>query len=212
MIALVGSPLLGGGVWDPVARLLDATVVTPRGGSPGEVLASLLDQLPHDGELVLVPHSNAGLYVGAVAADRPVAAAVFVDAGLPSDEGPTPTASPLALGFLGGLADRHGLLPPWTSWWPPEDVEPLFPDSATRARVEAEQPRLPLSYFGDAVPAAPGWQRFPCGYLAFGDTYAEEVARTRAAGWRVSVLEGRHLHMLCDPQAVAAEIQRLLAS
>jgi hypothetical protein len=208
VIVLVGSPLLGGAAWEPVAQLLDAVVVTPAGGSAAEGLASLLAQLPMDRELVLVPHSNAGLYVGAVAARRDVRAAVFVDAGLPSPDGPTPTAPAPVLGVLAGLADEAGLLPPWTKWWPEEDVAPLFPDPAARARIEAGQPRLPLSYFSDVVPAAGLPER--CAYLAFGDTYAAEAARADSAGWPGSRLEGRHLHLLVDPQAVAAEIRRLI--
>lgn len=209
MLVLVGSPLLGGAAWRPVASLLDARTVTPVGGSAAEVLASLLDQIPDEPDLVLVPHSNAGLYVGAVAAQRGVRAVVFVDAGIPAPDGPTPTAPAQALGFLGSLVDDEGRLPPWTRWWPEEDVAALFPDAATRAAVEAEQPRLPLSYFSDAVP--PAELHVPCGYLAFGDTYAEEAARATDSGWPVTRLEGRHLHLLVDPPAVAEEIRRLVA-
>ena len=209
MLVLVGSPLLGGAAWQPVASLLDAAVVTPAGGSAAEVLASLLAQVPDEPGLVLVPHSNAGLYAAAVAAERDVRAVVFVDAGIPAADGPTPTAPAQALGFLGGIADEDGILPPWTRWWPEEDVAALFPDAAARSAVEADQPRLPLSYFSDAVPPAP--LEMPCAYLAFGETYAEEVARATASGWPVSRLDGRHLHLLVDPAAVAAEIRRLAA-
>ena len=210
-VALVGSPLLGGAAWEPVAALLGAAVVTPVGGSAAEVLDSVLAQLPAEPDLVLVPHSNAGLFVGAVAARRTVRGVVFVDAGIPSRDGPTPTAPPQALGFLSGRADERGLLPPWTQWWPEADVAALFPSDDVRARVEAEQPRLPLSYFSGEVPAAPGWDQIPCAYLAFGGTYAAEVARAEQSGWPVSRLEGRHLHQLVDPPQVAAEISRLLA-
>jgi hypothetical protein len=50
-----------------------------------------------------------------------------------------------------------------------------------------------------------------CAYLAFGDTYAAETARARQAGWPVTVLDGGHLHMLVDPDEVAAAIVGLLA-
>lgn len=206
-LALIGSPLLGGAAWEPVAQLLGATVVSPVGETPGEVLESLLAGLPADDDLVLVPHSNAGLYVGAVAARRPVRAVVFVDAGIPDPDGPTSTAPPQALGFLSALADGQGRLPPWTQWWPEEDVAVLFPDTAARARVEAAQPRLPLSYFSGQVPAAP--LDMPCGYLAFGETYAEEITRAEQSGWPVVRMDGRHLHLLVDPVGVAAEIRRL---
>jgi hypothetical protein len=205
---LVASPLLGGAAWEPVAGLLDAPVVCPRGSSAAEVLASLLAQLPEGEDLLLVPHSNAGLYAAAVAQQRPVRGVLFVDAGIPAADGPTATAPAGVLAFQRELADADGLLPPWTRWWPEQDVAPLFPSAAVRARVEADQPRLPVSYFSDELPAAPVPQR--CAYLAFGDTYAEEISRAEAAGWPLSTIAGRHLHLLCDPPGVAAEIQRLI--
>jgi hypothetical protein len=97
------------------------------------------------------------------------------------------------------LADRgrEVLVPPAVG-----EVAPLFPDAATRAAVEAEQPRLPLSYFDAAVPSPSGWQDLPAAYLAFGDTYAAERDVARARGWPVTTLPGEHLHLLCAPDAV----------
>ena len=111
--------------------------------------------------------------------------------------------------MLGGLADEAGLLPPWTQWWPPEDTAQLFPDPATRASVEREQRRLPLSYFDGAVPSPAGWRDVPAGYLAFGDTYADERAFAERSGWAVETLPGEHLHMLVDPVSVADALTRL---
>ena len=85
----------------------------------------------------------------------------------------------------------------------------VFPDAETRAEVEAEQPRLPLSYFRARLRVPDGWARRPCAYLAFGDTYAEEVAFAREHGWPVTVLDGRHLHQLHDPAAVGAAVVAL---
>ena len=132
VLALLPSPLLGRRVWaDVAARLRDTgrEVATPsaRGGTPDEVLATLLDGLAADRDLVLVPHSNAGLYVPAVAAARRVAGCVFVDAALPSDAGSTPTAPPALVQNLRPLAGPDGLLPGWTQWWSGADVAPLFP-------------------------------------------------------------------------------------
>lgn len=213
LVVLLPSPLLGPAVWQPVAdRLARESVVVPASGAtPAQVLAGLLDRLPSGRDLVLVPHSGAGLYVGALAAARSVVAAVLADAGIPHPTDVTPTAPAAFLDRLRALADEEGLLPPWTRWWPEADVAPLFPDEHTREAVEAEQPRLPLTYFTSAVPAAPGWeQRVRCGYLAFGGTYAEELARAQAAGWPVRRLEGGHLHQLVDPAAVAAQVDDLV--
>src|SRR6185369_9381836 len=154
VVVLLASPLLGPAVWSPVAEELrrrgwtvvgpPAPPVAPR--SPDDVLDTVLAALPTDRELILVPHSNAGLYVPALTQRRRVAGFVFVDAGLPAATGLAALAPPAFLDFLTTKADADGLLPLWTQWWD-EDVSSLFPDAPTQARVEAEQQRLPLSYF-----------------------------------------------------------------
>jgi hypothetical protein len=160
--------------------------------------------------LVLVPHSNAGLYAAALAAARDVLGLVFVDAGLPADAPTTPTAPPRFREFLATLAGDDGLLPVWTRWWPPEEVEGLFPDVGSRVAVEAEQARLPLGYFDGEVPSPPGWEHLPAAYLAFGDTYDEERAAAGRRGWPTERLSGGHLHQLVDPPAVTAALEGLL--
>ena len=95
---LLTSPLLGPSVWAPVAEVLSGRgldVVVPRLGevaSPVDVLRGYLAGIPEDRPLTLVAHSNAGLYVAALAPERPVEEVVFVDAGLPEDTPWTPTA------------------------------------------------------------------------------------------------------------------------
>jgi hypothetical protein len=179
--------------------------------TPEEVLEELLSEVPDDPGLVLVPHSNAGLYVAALAARRRLAGVVFVDAGLPSAAGTTPAAPGGLVEHLGALVDSDGLLPPWTSWWPREVVDDLFPDKASRAAVEREQRRLPLSYFVSDVPSPPGWEGLPGAYLAFGDAYADERDDARRRGWPVETLPGGHLHQLVDPTAVTDAVERLIA-
>lgn len=176
---------------------------------PEEVLAAFTAAVPAGA--VLVPHSNAGLYAPALAAAGDATATVYVDAALPSAEPTSPLAPPGLLEHLAGLVDDEGLLPPWTRWWDEADLAGLFPDAAWRARVEQEQPRLPWAYFTSRVPVPAGWTARPSAYLAFGGTYAEEAARAREEGWPVDVLDGGHLHLLHDPDAVAASIVTLLA-
>ena len=154
-----------------------------------------------------MPHSNAGLYVAALAEAHDVAGVVFIDALLPSEAPTTRTAEPPFRDFLESLADDQGVLPPWTRWWP--DVSPLFPDPQVRAAVEAEQPRLPLGYFDAEVPTPSGWWSLPAAYLGFGDTYADEQADARHRGWPVETLRGLHLHQLVDPVAVTEALLRL---
>ncbi|WP_200945060.1 MULTISPECIES: alpha/beta fold hydrolase [unclassified Nocardioides] len=195
---LVPSPLLGPATWAPVAELLGGRVVTVDAVEPGPA------------DVVLVVHSNAGLHAPLLASRLGARATVYVDAALAGDGPDTGLAPPRFLDFLTGLADDDGLLPPWTHWWSEDDVRDLFPDPSTRARVEAEQPRLPLSYFSSRVEVPPGWADRPSAYLAFGETYADEIATARGRGWPVTVLRGRHLHQLVDPDEVAAAITDLV--
>jgi len=213
-LALLCSPLLGPSVWRPVADALrdlgESTLVAGVVGrveQPADVVRGLLDELPEGEPLVLVPHSNAGLYVAALAVERDVGGVVFVDAGLPADRATTPTAPAGFRDHLAGLADPDGLLPPWTRWWP--DVDDLFPDTVTRQRVESEQRRLPIGYFDGVVPSPTEWQQLPAAYLAFGESYAEERDEAQRRGWPVETLTGEHLHMLVDPPGVAAAVVRL---
>ena len=72
-MVLLPSPLLGAASWRPVADELvrrgrPVTVASygrPVAGPP-DVLDELLAGVPEEDGLVLVPHSNAGLYVAAV--------------------------------------------------------------------------------------------------------------------------------------------------
>ncbi|GAB3887181.1 hypothetical protein [Terrabacter terrigena] len=241
LLVLLPSPLLGPAVWTPVAEHLGEAGWSvdvcrqPRGvTTAGDALAGFLEAVPADRPVVLVPHSNAGLFVPEVARQRPVVATVFVDAALPppviarrsaQPGSPQPTGDPTSrtssgettlapsafLDFLEGLADAEGLLPPWTRWWADTDVDVLFPDQATRLRVEREEQRLPLAYFRDTVAVPAGWTDSPNAYLAFGDTYADERRLAEQEGWPVVSLGGDHLHMLVAPAEVAAALTALLA-
>ena len=207
-LLLVPSPLLGPAAWAPVADLLGARVADPAGATtPEEVVAAVVAAAAGMRDLVLVPHSNAGLYAPLLAERLGAHATVYVDAALAGAGSDTALAPPRFLEILEGLADDDGLLPPWTQWW--DDVSELFPDEASRALVEAGQPRLPLSYFTARVAVPAAWAERPCGYLAFGDTYADEVAFALAQGWPLTVLAGQHLHPLVAPADVAAAIEEL---
>jgi hypothetical protein len=216
-IALLPSPLLGPAAWGPVHdRLLGLgrhvmvadVPAAPR--DPDEVLAALVSGLGGQDAVILVPHSNAGLYAPALTEAVTCRATVFVDAALPTSTPSTPLAPPQLMEHLRELADEAGRLPPWTRWWEAADVEPLFPDATWRRRIEAREPRLALSYFTSRVRVPEGWATRPAAYLAFGGTYANETTVARGHGWPVDVLEGRHLHMLHEPDTVAARIIGLL--
>jgi hypothetical protein len=218
---LVHSLLLGPQTWAPVAARLTAsgaaTVVpslldvaeadAPFWPSVVDKVNSAVSQLPQGQPLFLVAHSNAGPLVPVIvdAAQHPVAGCLFVDARLPSRTGPTPAASPERLSFLRAKA-TEGRLPRWTTWWNEDEVALLFPDEQTRLKVAAEQPRLPLSYYEQQIPAPDGWDDRPSGYLLFGPPYDRMAQDARERGWHVQHVPGNHLHQLIDPDMVTARI------
>jgi hypothetical protein len=210
---LVPSPLVGPASWEPVADELreleqDVRVVdTGAPSTPGDVLDSVVDAASGLTDLVLVPHSNAGLYAPHLGALLELQATVYVDAALAGLDAETALAPAGLHEMLRRLADADGLLPPWTQWW--DDLDGLFPDESSRTAVELGQPRLPLSYFDARLPVPPGWVEHPSAYLAFGDTYADEVTFARGRGWPLTVMAGGHLHALHDPAGVATEVLRL---
>jgi hypothetical protein len=197
-------------MWRPVADALEAdgrpTTIAqlPARRTAAGVLAAFVQQAAATGARVLVAHSNAGLYLPAVAAAlaEPVDV-VFVDAALPGTGPEAQLAAPDLQAFLAGLVGPDGLLPRWSDWWPEADVAGLFPDPETRAAVEAEEVRVALDYFRATVPVPTGWTSCAHAYLAFGHTYAAETARAVSYGWPTRILAGRHLHLLHDPRLVA---------
>jgi hypothetical protein len=214
---LLPSPLVGAATWQPVAEVLRAggasvAVASTDGcATPEQVQAAYVAAVPAaEPGVVLVPHSNAGYLAPGVAGMVGAAGVVYVDAALPPATGPAMLAPPAILDLLTDLAEEDGMLPPWTQWWG-DDAYGLFPDEATRAAVQASRPRLPLAYFRAVVRPPPGWTARPSGYLAFGDTYAEELHRATALGWPTLRLEGRHLHLLHDPDQVAVGVRELAA-
>ncbi len=217
-LALLASPLLGPAVWRPAAVALHGlgwrVLLVPRSmeapRQPQDVREHLLSDLPAEQQVAVVAHSNAGLYVPALAAERPVVATVFADAALPPAAGSTFLAPVGMHRFLEDLADPDGLLPPWTQWWDEQQLAPLFPDSAARAAVESEQHRLPLGYFTATLNVPAGWAERPAAYLAFGDTYQAEREQAKRWGWPVRTMLGEHLHPLMDPTGVAAALDDLL--
>jgi pimeloyl-ACP methyl ester carboxylesterase len=215
---LIHSPSVGPRTWQPVAQHLaeagwEAAVPSllqvAEEGPPFwprvvEAVRAGLDRAGLNHGVVLVAHSNAGLFVPVITTALPgqVLGCIFVDAAVPPPSGAAPVAPPELLALLQDKASG-GRLPRWTDWWEEEDVASLFPDQRTRQAVTEEQPRLPLSYYEASVPVPAGWDAQPCAYLLFGPPYDEMAAEAHGRGWIVRQLPGRHLHQLVDPDGVA---------
>lgn len=218
LFVFLPSVLLGPAVWAPVADRLASRgrrVVVPEAANtaprtPADVLDRYLAAVPQHGDVELVVHSNAGLYVPAIVEQRSnVVGTIFVDAGLPPTSGTVELAPPHLLAHLRSLADEHGRLPPWSAWFDDTEVAALFPDQTTRSTVEAEQQSIPLACLDATLPVPADWDDRPNAYLAFGDTYGPERTDATDRGWPVATIDGRHLHMLIDPDEVAETITTL---
>jgi hypothetical protein len=228
LFVLIHSPSVGPATWTPVAgelarrghEALVPSLLTVGTGEPPawpRVVAAVtgaLAAVPPDRPVVLVPHSNAGIFLPVVrrAVRQPVAATVFVDAAIPARAGATPVAQGEFLDFVRGLVRPDGLLPRWTDWWDEADVAPMFPDGSTRRLVCDEQPRLPLSYYEQAVPVPDGWDDHPCAYVIFWAAYESTAEEAQARGWPVRRIPGQHLHQIVDPPAVTDAIISLVAA
>jgi hypothetical protein len=223
VFALVHSPSVGPATWQPVARLLagaghQAVVPSLLGVGDGpppywrRVLSTVSGWLAAavPGQpVVLVAHSNAGVFVPVLVdgLPQPVESCIFADATVPAIDGAsTPMAPAEFLPFLQERAEADGRLPQWSRWWDEADTAALFPDPQTRQLITAQEPRLPLAYYYEDVPAPPGWAGRPCAFLQFSAGYEEPASQARSLGWPVRTVPGQHLHQVVDPAAVATAL------
>jgi hypothetical protein len=223
VFVLVHSPSVGPATWLPVARRLrdtahQALVPSLLGVGDGDppywrrvvdAVTGDLTALDPDQPVVLVAHSNAGVFVPVLVAGlaQPVVSCVFADATVPATDGAsTPMAPAEFLPFLQERTEADGRLPPWSRWWDEADTAALFPDAQTRQLITAQEPRLPLAYYYEDVPAPAGWAGRPCAFLQFSAGYEEPARLARSLGWPVRTVPGEHLHQVADPGAVASAL------
>ena len=141
----------------------------------------------------LVPHSNAGLYVAALAAARPVEAVVFVDAGLPSRRRRPRPRRRRSASTWPAWPTRTGCSRRGRGWWPergPSTRCSRTPRRGPRSRRAApaaagllRRPRCRRRRAGSDLPAA---------YLGVRRHLRRGAgARPGARGWPVETLPGR---------------------
>lgn len=170
--------------------------VVVAGGGGGDTTRVLADFVAAAiGADVVVPHSNAGRFGPAVAAEVG-AKLVCLDSLLPGRE---PDAE--WVGFLRSRELPDGLLAPWSTWWPRQDIQATVGEHWDL--LTTDEPRVPLQLLIDEPPAPEAWLERRSGYIAFGDTYAEQMDLADKNGWEVRRLEGEHLHLLTAPDEVA---------
>lgn len=122
---LVHSPLVGPRTWRWVAEALAAAghgVVVPDlraatlTGRSQELIVAAASAVPSAwARPLLVGHSGAGFFLPSISEAVDAAQLVFVDAGLPPQEGPATVGGD----FLDRLRSLSvdGVLPRWSAWW-----------------------------------------------------------------------------------------------
>jgi hypothetical protein len=192
---LVHSPLVGPLTWSPVADELSrrgmaavvpdlaaaGDIAPPYWRQHAEAAARAAGNVPAGRPLVLVGHSGAGPLLPAVcqALGRPVAAYLFVDAGIPEDG--ESLLGPPDSGFARELRELYaagGRFPNWGD----ADLLEIIPDPEMRRRLLAELRPQPFAFWEESLPVAPGWPDAPCGYLQFSPVYDAPAARARERG------------------------------
>jgi hypothetical protein len=217
-IVLMHSPLVGPLTWSLVAdelRRRSVAMAVPRLVDAGEgrppfwkrhaaAVARDVGAIPAGAPVVLVGHSGAGPLLPAVGqrVGHPVAAYIFVDAGIPvdgmsrlelmADEDPAFAA------HLRELLSGGGQFPSWRE----EDLRAAIPDARLRHRMVAELQPRPLAFFTEPIPVFSGWPDAPCGYVQFSAAYDAPARHARQAGWSYRAVNGGHFQMLVDPSAV----------
>jgi hypothetical protein len=221
-IVLIHSPLLGPRSWHWVAdgmTKLGHQVIVPsivEGASAGSWWACVelaAANTPADGP-ILVGHSGAGVLLPSIAAalTSPPARLVFVDAGLPPEDGATPLVPDGFAEHLRGLA-RDGILPPWPDWFGPGAIAELIPDEQRRREVVADIPRVPLSYLDGQIRLPQRWTDTADGaYILLSEVYRPDADQAATWGWPVVELMGTHLDLVNRPAQVASAIHGLAAT
>jgi len=223
---LIHSLAVGPSTWQPVCDLLrrrghavdlpDLTGVAvgelPSGPRIARRVADEVDAVT-DENIAIVTHSNAGLFAPAIgeALSKASISYLFVDASVPPPSGSTTIAGE----FISDLRTKADgdRLPRWTDWWDEAEIAPILPVSVElRETITREQPRLPLSWYEQAVDVPAGWDRLPCAYVYFGPPYDEIVDELVQRGWPVRHVPGKHLHMAVDPVAVADAIEEAVGA
>lgn len=222
-IVLVTGPLVGASSWALTADRLRAAgarvcvpdVLVALGAAPSwrAWTSHLADLVSVDEEPVLVGHSSASTLVADLATKMPVRGLIIVDGDIPPASGP---ALPIRASFreyITSLADKEGLLPPWSQWWLKDrrraqlvGIDALALDAQAFESFEKGLPRMTLSWFDDAIDLAP-WDHVPAGYIQTSAIYDHAAEEALRRAWPVKRMQGTHLHPTLKPDETAAAIE-----
>lgn len=216
---MIHSPLVGPATTEPLASALrdqghEASAPDLRSAldDPRASWHRFVDEAARatDGARVLIGHSGAGVFLPLLAVATGATTILFVDAVVPG-AGSSWFIPPAAFTtFLDSMVGDDGRLTPWHRWWPAGTLEQLVPDPAQRQAIEREIPRVPRSFYDEAVPLPEGWTTRTGGFVHLSGMYDEDVARARDFGWPVLATDGQHLDLATRSNTVAALVIELL--
>lgn len=141
----------------------------------------------------------------------------FVDSTGVSDRGVGPENAferdprrvrPLARHHEGMAVD--GWLPPWPSWWPPEQLQAMLPDAQLRALVFESSPSVPVSLLTEVLPAAGEDNLGTCCYIRLSAFYEPLAHKAEEAGWLLRRLDAGHMAILTSPTEVVDASETLV--
>ena len=218
LTALIHSPLVGPFTWSMVAdelrdRGMDVHVpdlANPTKGPFWEQharsAAAQLGEIDADARIVLAGHSGSGVLLPAIARELecPIAAYLFVDAGLP--RGGEPRMAGQFGQVLRDLYSRGERFPNWTD----DALAGILPNAGVRARVLDELRPQPWEFWQEPLPEIAVWPDSPCAYLLFSSAYTDDTGTAESLGWPLCRLSAGHFHLLVDPKAVAVAMLDLL--
>jgi len=223
LFALIHSPLVGPLTWKLVAQHLEndghhVIIPTLRDGDQRAFweqhagsAARAINKLDfHDG-WILAGHSGAGPLLPLIGAqlNAPVAAYIFVDAGLPQNQAShldmLKVEIPEVAKHFETFLKTGGQYPQWQD----ADLQPLIPDDTLRQRMLNEIRPRALSFFTEPLPAPEAWDTIPSGYIQFSEGYAVPAEQARKKGWPVIEFQAGHFHTLVEPTAVATALTKV---
>ena len=220
---LIHSPLVGPVTWSRVAAVLrhrrvdvrtpslsqDETSAEPLWRQQAQAAAQELRAIRNERAVVLVAHSGAGQLLPAIREDaaRPVAAYVFVDAGIPHDA-QARLRSGASSDAIRAMYARGERFPNWTE----ETLRDVVPEPNLRSELVRDIRKQPWRFWTEPIRVFAGWPDAPCAYLRFtpNPTYDDDAAEARARGWAFAELAGQHFHMLVEPDSVTDALQSIV--
>jgi hypothetical protein len=218
-VLMIHSPLVGPLTLAPLAadlrdRGLEVAVPDLRSAltAPRPQWQAIFDLIVASADTVgvLVAHSGAGVLMPIVAERLDPQVVAFVDAVVPG-EGSWYEASAAFVEFVDTLPHDGPLLPPWHEWWGADAMSKLIPDEEMRRRIAADTPRVPRSFYDDAVPLPVDWMtRRGCCFLQLSPAYSDDRARAEGYGWPTTQLDGQHLDVAVQPFAVGSLLTDLI--